>query len=452
MQTRNGWQTALIGVLVLALIVVVTSAACVGGALLASSVQGRGLALPLRNLEALTKPLVLEPTPTPPTLEPVPRRLVIEADEEVASARSSIAQACAGLKPAASACEEQLLADIYQRVNPSVVNIRVVKRTKLEQPFRFEFPEIPGFPEIPRMPDEFFQEGVGSGFVWDREGHIVTNNHVVAGAEELEVTFWDDTTLPAQVVGTDPDSDLAVIQVEADPSLLRPVELGDSDDLKVGQRVIAIGNPFGQTGSMTTGIISALGRTIPTGGSPFAIPEMIQTDAAINPGSSGGPLLDSQGRVIGINTLILSRSGSFSGIGFAVPVNIAKRVVPALIEKGEYLYPWLGISGTKLTPAIVEAMDLPVQHGALVVEVVADGPADRAGLRGSDEQTEVFGRPVPIGGDVITAIDGRPVKSMDDLITYLVKEKRPGERVTLTILRDGQEQRVEVTLGQRPRR
>jgi S1-C subfamily serine protease len=417
MQTRNGCQTALIGILVLVLIVLVTSAACAGGVFLATSWQGRGLSLSLPNpgSRTLTSLPVLEPTPMLPAPEPTPQRLVIEADEE-----------------------EQLLADIYERVNPSVVNIRVVKRATLEQPFGFEFP------------DEFFQEGAGSGFVWDREGHIVTNNHVVEGAEELEVTFWDDTAFSAQVVGTDPDSDLAVIQVEADPALLQPVTPGDSDGLKVGQRVIAIGNPFGQTGSMTTGIISALGRTIPTASSSFAIPEMIQTDAAINPGNSGGPLLDSEGRVIGVNTLILSSSGSFSGLGFAVPVDIIKRVVPALIEEGEVLYPWLGISGTKLTPDIVEAMDLQVQQGALVIEVVADGPADEAGLQGSDEQTEVFGRPIPIGGDVITAIDGRPVKSIDDIVTYLVKEKRPGETVTLTIIQEGQEQRTEVTLGQRP--
>jgi len=352
--------------------------------------------------------------------------------------------------------EEQLLTSIYERVSPSVVHIRVVRRVKVEQPFGFEFrwPEIPGFPtpppEIPRSPKEFYQPGEGSGFIWDTAGHIVTNNHVVEGADKVEVHFFDGTIVEAKVIGTDPDSDLAVIEVDVPSELLRPVKLGDSDKLKVGQWAIAIGNPFGQTWTMTRGIISALGRTLPSGTSPFAIPEMIQTDAAINPGNSGGPLLDSQGRVIGVNTMILSRSGSSAGVGFAVPINIAKQVVPVLIEKGHYAYSWLGISGRSLTPAIVEAMDLPVKQGALVIEVVKDSPADKAGLRGSDKTTKIEGQEVPIGGDVIVAINDTPVHGMDDLITYLVRKTRPGQRVELTIIREGHEQRIEVELGERP--
>jgi 2-alkenal reductase len=346
--------------------------------------------------------------------------------------------------------EEDLLISLYERVNPAVVNIRVIKRVERQATFE-EWPEIPGFPSIPRMPDEFYQEGQGSGFVWDQEGHIVTNNHVVEGADEVEVVFWDDTVIEGNVIGTDPDSDLAVVKVDLPAEDLHLVELGDSEELKVGQMAIAIGNPFGQAGTMTRGIISALGRTFRPGSSPFAIPEMIQTDAAINPGNSGGPLLDSQGRVIGINTLILSRSGSSSGVGFAVPVNMAKQVVPVLIEEGEYKYAWLGITGTDLTLDIVEAMDLPPgTRGALVIEVGQGGPADGAGLRGSTETVEIKGRPLQVGGDIILAIDGTPVRDMDDVIVYLVQNTQPGQEVDLSILRDGQEQKLTVALEERP--
>jgi len=335
------------------------------------------------------------------------------------------------------AAEEDLLVNLYERVNAAVVNIRVIKR--VEQPATFA------------VPDEFYQEGQGSGFVWDQKGHIVTNNHVVEGTDEVEVVFWDDTVIAGKVIGTDPDSDLAVVEVDLPADELHPVELGDSDELRVGQMAIAIGNPFGQAGTMTRGIISALGRTFTPEDSPFSIPEMIQSDAAINPGNSGGPLLDSQGRVIGINTLILSRSGSSSGVGFAVPVNTARRVVPVLIEEGEYHYAWLGITGTDLTPDIVEAMDLPAgTRGALVIEAGPDGPADKAGLRGSIEAVEIKGRPLEIGGDIIIAIDGTPVQDMDDVIVYLVQNTRPEQKVELSILRDGQEQKLTVELGERP--
>lgn len=347
--------------------------------------------------------------------------------------------------------EEKLLTAIYRQTVLSVVNITVVK--KVERTLGFPgLPEIPGFPSIPRLPEEFYQEGQGSGFVWDEKGHIVTNNHVVEGADTVEVTFWDETSVKAEVVGADPDSDLAVIKVNPAEVELHPVTLGDSDALAVGQMAIAIGNPFGQVGTMTKGIISALGRTFRPGGSPFAIPEMIQTDAAINPGNSGGPLLDSKGQVIGINTLILSRSGSSAGVGFAVPINIAKRVVPVLIEKGEYRYAWLGISGTDLRPAISEIMNLPAgTRGALVIEVSQGGPADKAGLRGSSKTAKINGREVKVGGDVIIAIDSAPVRDMDDLIVYLVEETQPGQKAELTVLREGKEVKITVELGERPR-
>jgi len=334
--------------------------------------------------------------------------------------------------------EEELLVQLYQGVNPSVVNILIQQRFEMREP-------------VPGLPEDFFREGQGSGFVWDTEGHIVTNNHVVATADRVLVTFHDDTSAEAKVVGTDQDSELAVIKVDIDLSHLQPVALGDSDALKVGQRAIAIGNPFGQAGTMTQGIISALGRTFRPGQSPFAIPEMIQTDAAINPGNSGGPLLDSEGRVIGVNTLIISPAGVSAGIGFAVPINIVKQVVPVLIEKGKYIYPWLGIEGMDLIPAVREEMGLARdQRGALITRVVVDGPAHKVGLRGGSRRVRVEGRELLVGGDIIIAIDGQPVQGIDDVVVYLVRNTRASQGVQLTILREGEERTIEVTLGERP--
>ena len=302
------------------------------------------------------------------------------------------------------------------------------------------------------MPDEFYRGGEGSGFVWDENGHVVTNNHVVEGATTVEVHFLDDTIVEAEVVGVDPESDIAVIRVEPSATQLYPVALGDSDALKVGQLAVAIGSPFGvqQAWTMTHGIVSGLGRTIHSGSSRFAIPEVIQTDAAINPGNSGGPLLDRGGRVVGMNTMILSQSGVSAGVGFAVPINIIKQVVPELIATGHYAYPWLGIRGRDLWPEDVEAMDLPGRQGALVVDVTPDGPADEADLRGSDRAIEIDGAEVETGGDVIIAVEGQPVRGMDDLIAYLVRYTRPGQEVTLKVFRDGKEISVPVTLGERP--
>jgi serine protease Do len=328
------------------------------------------------------------------------------------------------------------LVEIYQRVNPSVVNIRVEQRLDLRG-------------ALPM--DEFFSDGQGSGFVWDTDGHIVTNNHVIVNADRVLVTFYDDSAVVGEVIGTDIDSDLAVLQVAAAASQLQPVILGDSDALKVGQRAAAIGNPFGQAGTMTQGIISALGRTFSPGESVYAIPEMIQTDAAINPGNSGGPLLDWEGRVVGVNNLIFSSTGVSAGVGFAVPINIVKQVVPALIDEGEYTYPWLGITGTDLTSAIREELDLPSDlRGTLIIGVTEDGPADRSGLRGGRVSASIEGRRLPLGGDVITAIDGRPVRGMDDVLVYLVRYTHPGQDIQLVIQRQGKEQIVDVVLGERP--
>jgi len=346
--------------------------------------------------------------------------------------------------------EEQLLINIYKRVNAAVVNIRVVKRVENTGS---SLPEIPGVPNTPRDQEEFYQQGVGSGFVIDKEGHIVTNNHVVESADEVQVTFHDGTIVRAETIGTDPDSDLAVIKVDLPVEMLYPVELGDSDSLEVGQRAIAVGNPFGLRGTLTTGIISALGRSLPLGrasvviGARFTIPELIQTDAAINPGNSGGPLLDSQGRVIGVN---MAYNANVAGIGFAVPVNTVKRVVPRLIKDGHYAYPWLGISGTDLSLDIVEAMKLPVKRGAIVLEVTPDSPAAHAGLRGSDETVKEKGRELKVGGDVIIAIDGQKVERFEDLLVYILRYTEVGQEVKLTIIRDGHERSVKMKLSERP--
>lgn len=342
---------------------------------------------------------------------------------------------------------EGTLGEIYADVNPSVVHIQVVVDNEAQ-----ELPSIPGF----SLPQPGPQQGQGSGFVWDKEGHIVTNHHVVEGADRINVVFWDDTIVPATIVATDQDSDLAVLMVDAAAEQLHPVALGDSTQAQVGELVIAIGNPFGQEGSMTVGIVSAVGRLLPvqaqsSTGSRYSIPDVIQTDASINPGNSGGVLLNDQGQVIGVTTAILSPTGVSSGIGFAVPSAIVQKVVPALIAEGQYQHPYLGILGTSLTPTIAEAMDLPqTQRGALVIEVRPDGPAEAADLRGSDREVEIEGQTARVGGDVITAVDEQPVQSMDDLITYLARHGQVGQSVTLTVLRDGREQQVQVTLQARP--
>jgi len=344
---------------------------------------------------------------------------------------------------------EEDLAALYARVIPAVVSIRVVR---------------PAEPLLSLEPlpegDEGYAQGQGSGFIVDAaERLVVTNHHVVEGAELIEVVLYDGSVERATPLGHDPDADVAVVRLEGTAGDLAEVVLGDSRSLAVGQRAIAIGNPFGWQGTMTVGIISGLGRTLSlghpsaeVGGARFSIPQMIQTDAAINLGNSGGPLLDGAGRVIGMNTAMQSAGGVSGGVGFAVPVHAVQRVLPALIAEGRYTYPWLGISGTDVQPVHVEAMGLPVERGALVTDVTAEGPAARAGLRGADGVTEYFGAPVPIGGDVIVAIDDQPVRQFDDLLVYLVENASPGERVAVRYLRDGEEHTARVTLGARPER
>ncbi len=328
--------------------------------------------------------------------------------------------------------EELLLINLYQRVNPGVVNVDV----------SFEHGDM-GLTDF----------GSGSGFVYDAEGHIVTNNHVIAGADEVRITFSDGVVLIAEVVGVDPYSDLAVLKVDPPEGYtLTPLELGDSNAVMVGQRVVAIGNPFGLQGTMTVGIVSAVGRTLAAENN-FSNPLIIQTDAAINPGNSGGPLLDSHGRVIGVNTAIRSATGTNTGVGFAVPVNTLKRIVPQLIETGKASYPYLGVSSNPAVTLAALALeyDLPVTQGVLINEVIPGSAAEQAGLRGGDPEREVIfrGMTVRLGGDIITAIDGTPIHSFEELLGYLVSNTSPGQRIIVTIVRDGETLDVPVTLGSR---
>jgi 2-alkenal reductase len=322
---------------------------------------------------------------------------------------------------------ELVLNAVYQNVMPSVVSLTVLTNQG---------------------------SGAGSGFVIDAQGYIVTNNHVVEGAEAIQVLFFDGSTAEAQIIGLDPDSDTAVIKVDPSQVLnLRPVTFGDSNNVFVGQSVVALGNPFRQSFTMTTGIISAVDRSISAEGN-FSIPEVIQTDAPINPGNSGGPLVDLNGNVVGMNTAILteSRTGSGSGVGFSVPANQIRRVVPYLIQNGDYRYSFLGISGATVQAEQRQAMNLlPDLRGVVVVELVPGGPAERSGLQAAQEGIRTSFGVQPLGGDIITAINGVAVSNMGDLIAYLAANTLPGDTVSLTILRDNSNVNINVTLDERPR-
>ena len=294
--------------------------------------------------------------------------------------------------------------------------------------------------------------GVGSGFVYDKQGHIVTNYHVVEGARKVTVTFLDGTSYRASIVGSDPYTDLAIVKVDVDDSSkLVPLPLADSSRLRVGEQVAAIGNPFGLSGSMTTGIVSQLGRMLETANG-FSIPDVIQTDAAINPGNSGGPLLNMYGEVIGVNTAIASRTGEFSGIGFAIPSDTVKKIVPVIIADGKYRHPWLGVSGSDITPEIAEALGLREARGFLVVDVVANSPAAKAGIKGGSNarMISIDNRTVKLGGDIIVGVDDIQVRKISDILVYLQREKSVNDTVTLHVIRDGKELSIDVVLGERP--
>lgn len=356
------------------------------------------------------------------------------------------------------AAYENALTSVYETVSPQVVNIMVMAETNLSDLQNIPGLEnIPGFSDIPESQIPKFSQGLGSGFIWDKDGNIVTNNHVVDGATDIQVTFSDGTTVPATVVGTDPYSDLAVIKVDVASDLLNPVTMGDSSVVKVGEIAIAIGNPYGLEGTMTVGNVSAIGRDLPSkqgiqsSGASYSIPLVIQTDASVNPGNSGGVLVNDQGEVIGVPSAIESSTGSSAGIGFAIPAEIVSKVVPKLISDGKYEHPYLGISGNSMTPDIAVAMDLPENtRGALVQTVSAEGPSEKAGLQGSTKTVTIKDVEGTVGGDVITAIDGQPVRNMSDIIAYLAIHTKVGQTVSLTILRNGETQTVDVTLGSRP--
>jgi S1-C subfamily serine protease len=326
---------------------------------------------------------------------------------------------------------QNIFQQIYANVNVSVVNISVMVNVG------------PGM-----------SSGEGSGFVWDTQGHIVTNNHVVENASQISVTFSDGTVVDARLVGADPESDLAVIQVDSDSVELHPIILGDSQAVKVGDLAIAIGNPYGLSGTMTQGIVSALSRSLPVdetdgySNGNYTIPDIIQTDAAINPGNSGGVLVNIAGEVIGVTSAIQSSTNSNSGIGFVIPAHIVQRVMPVLITDGAYAHPRMGISGTTLTPALADEMGLDAdQRGVLVVSVSPNSPADQAGLRGTSQRRNVSGRVSVDGGDIITAVDGKALKTFEELISYVFNETVVGQTISLTVLRDGREQTIELTLG-----
>ena len=324
--------------------------------------------------------------------------------------------------------EEALITNLYERVGPAVVHI-----TSRVTAMNFFFGAIPS-------------EGTGSGFILDDEGHIVTNYHVIEGAYSIAVTLADESTLQATIVGVDPANDLALLRVESPQGALTAVELGDSTALRVGQRAIAIGNPFGLERTLTVGVISALGRPLQLSGDHFVY-NVVQTDAAINPGNSGGPLLDSRGRVIGVNTAIRQDA---QGIGFAVPVDTVKRVVPSLIELGYYPHPWLGFLGYDITPGLARALELPVDDGILVAQLYRGGPATEAGLRSAQREVIVGNRRLLVGGDIVVGIDDREIGNWQDLSEYLELSISVGDEVQVHIVRDGERLTLPMTVAEQP--
>jgi len=359
------------------------------------------------------------PTAVPaPTAEPTPAPVAF--DEQAA----------------ANDLEAQVIS-VYDSTSPSVVNI-----TNRSTVYDLWF-------------GSSAQEGTGSGFVYDDQGHIVTNYHVIEGADEILVTLADGQVYQAEVVGSDPTNDLAVLRVDSSIDLPPALVLGDSSQLRVGQFVVAIGNPYGLQRTLTTGVVSALGRVIQGAANNSFIGEAIQTDAAINPGNSGGPMLDLSGRVIGINSQIISPSGASAGIGFAVSANTVQRVVPKLIADGYYPHPWLGIEPLDLSSSTVSTLrqwgvEVGADSGVLVLEVTAGGPADQAGIRGGSQYLRMGRYRLPVGGDVIVAVNDKAITQLQDLTVYLENNTTIGDTVQLTILRDGKELMVTVTVGEEP--
>jgi S1-C subfamily serine protease len=400
-------------------LLVLTAVALLGTACLPASI----LVAPIR----VAREIFAEPSTTPEPSAAPNQPVVIQVPVPSSGGTQSD-----GESETLATGERGTLVELYRRLVPSVVSVQVIQRG----------------------PNDQLSGGAGSGFFYDYQGHIVTNAHVIRDAYTVDVVLYDETIVPAEVIGTDDDSDLAVLRVDLTAGNLpedapTPLPLADSDAVLPGQEVIAIGNPFGRQSSMTYGIISAVGRTI---GSltPFSIPQAIQTDAAINPGNSGGPLLSLSGEVIGVNAQIESAVRANAGVGFAIPSNIVARVVPVLIAEGQFQWPWLGVTGGDMTPRLAEANDLPLNtRGAYISGVTSSGPAEEAGLRGTSGEAELNDLPLPTGGDVIVALNGEPVRDMDDLI-LLISQQDPGDRATLTVLRSGERIEIQATLAARP--
>jgi S1-C subfamily serine protease len=358
---------------------------------------------------------------------------VVDTSNGSSSSSATVAPAALARPATDSSSKGLTVHDIYQRDAQGVAFIKsdIVQQTQ----------SAFGFPQQQRS------TATGSGFLIDSDGHILTNAHVVQGAKSVDVQLGDGDTQSAQIVGTDPSSDIALLKVD-NTNGVQPLELGDSDNVQVGDPVVAIGNPFALDRTVTSGIVSALQRQIqaPNG---FSISDVIQTDAAINPGNSGGPLIDGDGKVIGINSQIESQSGGNVGIGFAVPIKTASDVVSQLENGGEVHRAYLGISGADITPEVAHALNLPVDQGVLVAQVLQNGPADDAGIKGPTGQATVAGQTIPIGGDIITKVDGKTVTGMDDVVSA-VNDHKPGDEITLTVSSDGQQKDVTVKLGDRP--
>ncbi|MBI2298698.1 MAG: trypsin-like peptidase domain-containing protein [Armatimonadetes bacterium] len=365
---------------------------------------------------------------------------------------------------------ESNLTGIYAAVNPSVVNVQVTKKETVQAGMMPGLPDMFGFfggpdgrdPRNPHRrtpqgdePQERYEHAGGSGFVWDNRGHVVTNFHVVKGADKITVTLNDGTVAGAKLVGADRDSDLAVLEVKLPADRLKPVQVADSTTVKVGQLAVAIGNPFGLEGTMTVGFVSALGRLLPVDasgpGESYTIPDIIQTDAPINPGNSGGVLCNSGGEVIGVTTAIISPAGASAGIGFAIPSAIVNKVVSALLKDGKVEHPWLGFSGTTLSPDVAKAMGLPEsQRGALVGEVMSGSPAEKAGVKGGNRQAKIEDMDIKVGGDVVVKMDDQDVRRFDDIVTFLARRTVVGQEITLDVLRDGKPVTLKVKLAARP--
>ncbi|WP_455364569.1 S1C family serine protease [[Eubacterium] cellulosolvens] len=318
------------------------------------------------------------------------------------------------------------ISEIYNFIEPSVVEIRATFTSFIGE-----------------------SAAGGTGFIYDNGGHIITNAHVVNGAQSITVTYADEQTEEAHLIGLDLYSDLAVLKVDTNKANLKPVLFGNSDELKIGEPIIAVGNPFGLSGTVTQGIISQKDRILPAAGN-YLIVGVIQVDAAINPGNSGGPLLNSFGEVVGVNTALASQSGTFSGIGFAIPSKLVERVVPSLIEKGSYNHPWIGISGFEISPDIEKILEMEGIQGFLVTDVINGSPAEKAGLRGGSETVTVQDVEIKVGGDILLEINGREIRKIDDILLYIEFSKEVGDKVVFKTFRDGEILEIPVTLGERP--